>query len=117
MKPLIIIPDENQKTITMTIEDFKKTINDVWEQAYKEGQSNQLSWLTPYIPYTTGNTKITSTPSTTTPSSISSNIDNKRTFEKTEASFEKTEASIQTPSSIYATINKLDNACKVANVW
>jgi hypothetical protein len=55
MKPLIIIPDANQKTITMTIEDFKKTIGEVWEEGYKEGQTMKqinsfpLVSATPYI--------------------------------------------------------------------
>lgn len=55
MKPLIIIPDGNQKTITMEIEAFKKLIGDVWEEGYKEGQekekTNSFSYIstTPYL--------------------------------------------------------------------
>ena len=45
MKPMIIIPEGlngKQNTITMTVVDFKKTINDVWEDGYKEGQRDNL---------------------------------------------------------------------------
>lgn len=57
MKPIIIIPDENQKTITMSIEEFKKTISEVWEEGYKEGQiiektkCGEFPWKTPTNPY------------------------------------------------------------------
>ena len=40
MKPLIIIPDGTQKTITLTVDDFKKIISDTWEAGYKEGKDN-----------------------------------------------------------------------------
>lgn len=49
MKPLIIIPDSNQKTITMEIEAFKKIISDVWEEGYKEGQEKGKTNSFPYI--------------------------------------------------------------------
>ena len=38
MKPMIIFPDEKQETVTIKITDFRKIINDVWDNGYKEGQ-------------------------------------------------------------------------------
>lgn len=55
MKPIIIIPDENQKTITMSIEEFKKTISEVWEEGYKEGQAMENLRTYPYPYITTTN--------------------------------------------------------------
>lgn len=82
MKPLIIIPDSNQKTITMTIEDFKKTITEVWEDGYKEGMTKNNSLTMPYSP----NYPFISTTEITCGSNeattVTTNVDKKRTFDK-----------------------------------
>ena len=98
MKPLIIIPDANQKTITLTIEDFKKTVSDVWEDGYKEGQATRKSNLSDWITTTgssfctykdCGEAKESLTEASCTRNacvdSVNSTIDkliNKRTFDK-----------------------------------
>lgn len=77
MKPIIIIPDSNQKTITMTVEEFKKTIGEVWEEGYKEGQQVTKMNLTPYYPTTPYEPYCDSDKCMTT---TTTNIINKRTF-------------------------------------
>ena len=96
MKPLIIIPDANQKNITMSVEEFKKIISEVWEEEYKEGQimettkSKPFSYITPtYSPYVEdckqGPSSVCGICSGDT---IGDNFINKRTFDK-ESSISK----------------------------
>lgn len=99
MKPLIIIPDEKQTTITMTIDDFKKTINDVWEAGYKEGRADKENCTLSPLPY---NIKGVSTNKCETPSSIcqtekniSNEIINKRTFDFISGNANNTNVELQ----------------------
>ena len=95
MKPLIIIPDGNQKTITMSIEEFKKLIGDVWEEGYKEGQviektnSNPLPWITtttsPHIRYETEGPSCCC--SDHSEAKTVDNFINKRTYDKGSSNF------------------------------
>ena len=80
-KPIIIIPDENQKTITMSIEEFKKTISEVWEEGYKEGQAMEKtnSYPFPWITTTNGPSCACSTHSE---DKTVDNFINKRTYDK-----------------------------------
>lgn len=95
MKPLIIIPDANQKTITMSIEEFKKIIGDVWEEGYKEGQVKEKTNSFPYISTTPYIQPFKQGPSCTfdEASSICSeaktvdNFINKRTYDKGSSNF------------------------------
>ena len=107
MKPLIIIPDANQKTITMTIEDFKKTISDVWDQGYKEGQIAEKvteksyptilqndNWWEKVTLDGTGNGYYPGSISTTTTLLNSEQAKNKRTFDKGSAISKDSESNV-----------------------
>jgi hypothetical protein len=80
MKPLIIIPDENQKTITMPIENFKELIAEVWEEGYKEGQEKRIISTFPNAkrPLFDESSKINSEDN----NSFTKWVDSKRTFEE-----------------------------------
>jgi hypothetical protein len=95
MKPLIIIPDSNQKTITMEIEAFKKIISDVWEEGYKEGQEKGKTNSFPYITTTPYIQPFEQGPSITyddassicSEAKTSDNFINKRTYDKGSSNF------------------------------
>lgn len=91
MKPLIIISDSNQKAITIEIELFKKIINDVWEEGYKDGQEKGKTNSFPYISTTPYIELCEQGPSCACDSPDEAktvdNFTNKRTYDKGSSNF------------------------------